>query len=126
MWEAMRTASTKTADFHEVGRTIDYIMIELHIDNKILTTYSKNYNKISDMCQLSVLPGCKIQRGTFGGSRLLKAQQRHTAAHDDICKRNRQIPLHRSPTTVAQWLRDTDRSDGHIKFMLANQNTRNI
>ena len=47
----MRTASAKMAYFHE---------LELHIDNKILTTYgcrTKNYNKISDMCQLSVLLG---------------------------------------------------------------------
>ena len=50
-YSAMRTTSAKMACFHE---------LELHIDNKILTTYdcrTKNYNKISDMCRLSVLLG---------------------------------------------------------------------
>ena len=36
------------------------------------------------------------------------------SAQDVSGKRSRQIGLHRSPTTVAQWLKDTDRSNGHI------------
>ena len=48
------------ASAYQVQKWTYFQKVKLHIDNKIVITYgyrTKNYNRISDLCQFSVLLG---------------------------------------------------------------------